>query len=139
MLENQSDWMFTMFPIFFGIVFVFILIIFVTVAIKGLSSWNRNNHQPRLNTQAKVVAKRMSIRGGREIHTDANSHTHTHTSTHSDYFITFEFESGDRIELGVSGTEYGQIVEGDIGELQFQGTRYLGFIRNTSLKDNANK
>ncbi len=30
----------------------------------------------------------------------------------------------------VSGSDYGMLVEGDIGKLSFQGTRYLGFERN---------
>ena len=28
------------------------------------------------------------------------------------------------------GSEYGMLVESDIGKLSFQGTRYLGFQRN---------
>ena len=36
----------------------------------------------------------------------------------------------DRMELRLSGTEYGQLAEGDTGRLSFQGTRYLGFERN---------
>jgi len=43
--------------------------------------------------------------------------------------VTFLVESGDRIELCVSGTEYGMLVEGDTGRLTFQGTRYLSFER----------
>ncbi|WP_396954526.1 DUF2500 domain-containing protein [Neobacillus sp.] len=45
------------------------------------------------------------------------------------YFATFEVESGDRIEFEVMVTEYGMLVEGDNGQLAFQGTRYHGFIR----------
>ena len=44
--------------------------------------------------------------------------------------MTFEVESGDRMELHVDGSEYGMLVEGDYGMLSFQGTRYLGFVRN---------
>ena len=53
---------------------------------------------------------------------------HTHTSTR--YYVTFQVESGDRMELSVSGPEYGMLAEGDRGELTFQGTRYLSFERN---------
>ena len=52
-----------------------------------------------------------------------------HTTHSTWYYVTFEVESGDRIELGVNGTEYGMLVEGDYGKLSFQGTRYLGFER----------
>ena len=39
-------------------------------------------------------------------------------------------ESGDRMELRVSGREYGLLAEGDRGQLTFQGTRYLSFVRS---------
>ena len=52
---------------------------------------------------------------------------HTHYST--TYYVTFEFESTDRLELQVTGTEYGLLYEGDQGILTFQGTIYLGFDR----------
>jgi hypothetical protein len=51
-----------------------------------------------------------------------------HHSTH--YYVTFEVESGDRMELSLSGHEYGLLAEGDTGHLSFQGTRYLSFERN---------
>ena len=50
---------------------------------------------------------------------------HTYTS----YYVTFQFDSGDRLEFSVEGTEYGMLAEGDRGKLTFQGTRYLGFER----------
>ena len=43
--------------------------------------------------------------------------------------VTFEFESGDRLELHVASNEYGYLVEGDMGKLTFQGTRYKNFER----------
>ncbi|HCL03961.1 MAG TPA: hypothetical protein DHW61_16405 [Lachnoclostridium phytofermentans] len=45
------------------------------------------------------------------------------------HFVTFQFESGDRLELGVSGQQYGLLGEGDVGKLTFQGTRFLSFER----------
>ena len=50
-----------------------------------------------------------------------------HTAT--TYYITFQVESGDRMELCIPSNEYGYLVEGDRGRLTFQGTRYLGFER----------
>lgn len=50
-------------------------------------------------------------------------------STSTSYYVTFEVESGDRMELHVSGSEYGMLAEGDYGQLTFQGTRYLDFVR----------
>lgn len=52
-----------------------------------------------------------------------------HTTQSTSYYATFQVESGDRMELHVSGAEYGMLAEGDTGKLTFQGTRYLGFVR----------
>ena len=52
------------------------------------------------------------------------------TSTYTSYYVTFQVESGDRMEFEVDGSDYGLLVQGDIGKLSFQGTRYLGFERN---------
>ena len=46
------------------------------------------------------------------------------------YYVTFQFESGDRTEFSLGGTQFGMLVEADIGMLTFQGTRYLGFERD---------
>ena len=47
-----------------------------------------------------------------------------------DNTVTFQVESGDRMEFEVDGSDYGLLVQGDIGKLSFQGTRYLGFERS---------
>ena len=96
--------------------------VFFKVNIIGnISTWNKNNHSPRLTVPATVVAKRTEVS---RHHTD-NTMMHTFTT----YYATFQVESGDRMELEVDGSDYGMLVEGDIGKLMFQGTRYLGFER----------
>ena len=45
------------------------------------------------------------------------------------YYVTFQVESGDRMEFHVTGQQFGLLLEGDQGNLSFQGTRYLGFER----------
>lgn len=45
------------------------------------------------------------------------------------YYVTFQVDSGDRMELPMTGSEYGMLAEGDVGKLTFQGTRYLSFER----------
>lgn len=75
-----------------------------------------NKRFPKLTVYAKIVAKRKdtNIR-------DGDSFTW--------YFITFECENGERKEFRVGGRTYGLLVEGDCGNLNFQGTKYLGFER----------
>lgn len=116
---------FDMFGAMFSIVFVLVIGIFVVTIVRGVGQWNKNNNSPRLTVPATIVAKRTHVSQHR--HGGANGHHHHHTST--SYYITFQVDSGDRMELLVSGNEYGVLLEGDRGELTFQGTRYLGFER----------
>ena len=122
---NQGMGMFNTFGIMFTIVFVLVIGMFIVIAVKGIGQWNKNNHSPRLTVPATVVAKRTNVT--RHHHGGTNGHHHHHTST--SYYVTFQVESGDRMELYVAGTEYGILIEGDSGNLTFQGTRYLGFER----------
>ena len=70
-----------------------------------------------------VTAKRTNV----SRHSGADGVGHTASST--TYYATFEVESGDRMELQLSGQDYGLLAEGDRGYLTFQGSRYLGFER----------
>lgn len=115
---------FGIFGIMFTIVFILVIGTFVVIAVKGISQWNKNNQSPRLTVPATIVAKRAAVSHHR--HGGVNDHHH-HTST--SYYVTFQVESGDRMELHVAGHEYGLLIEGDSGKLTFQGTRYLGFER----------
>jgi Protein of unknown function (DUF2500) len=116
---GSGDLMFDIVPIFIGAVFVIVISVFVIVIVKGISQWNSNNKQPVLSVAAEVVTKRSKVSGG------SND-----TSASTWYYVTFEVESGDRMEFHVKAQEYGTLVEGDRGTLTFQGTRYLGFERN---------
>ena len=116
---------FGMFQIMFFIVFGLAISTVLISLIKGVKEWNKNNHSPRLTVPATVVTKRTDVTRRRSGGT--NGHHHYHTSTN--YYVTFEVESGDRMELHLSGPEFGLLVEGDEGKLSFQGTRYLGFER----------
>jgi hypothetical protein len=100
-----------------------ILGIFVFVLIQGFSQWNKNNHSPRLTVDATIVAKRNHIS---RHHHGTDMHMHHTTST---YYVTFQVESGDRMELLVPGNQFGLLIEGDRGKLSFQGTRFLSFER----------
>ena len=116
---------FDMFSIMFSIVFIIVIGMFVVTAIKGIGQWNKNNNSPRLTVPATVVAKRTNV----SHHNHAGTNGHHHHSTSTKYYVTFQVESGDRMELHLSGHEFGMLVEGDKGKLSFQGTRYLGFER----------
>lgn len=108
------------FPLFFIIVFGIIIFSFI----KGIGEWSKNNKEPILNVDAKVVTKRANT--SQHHHNNDNMH---HTTNSTSYFVTFEVQSGDRMELLVSAKDYGMIAEGDYGNLVFQGTRFHAFDR----------
>ena len=116
---------FNIMGVFVTLMFVVVFGLFIVVAVKGISQWNKNNHSPRLTVPATIVAKRTNVshhhhHGGTGMH---------HTTYSTTYYVTFQVESGDRMELHVAGHEFGMLIEGDRGNLTFQGTRYLGFER----------
>ena len=116
------DLMFSIFPFLFITIFVIVIGTFIVTAVRGIGIWSKNNASPRLTVSAQVVTKRTQV----SHHHHQESMSHTSTS----YYATFQVESGDRMELSVSGSEYGMLAEGDQGSLTFQGTRYLGFERS---------
>jgi hypothetical protein len=118
---------FGLFSLLSVVIFVMIIAIFLGRIFRGIGKWNKNNHSPRLTVDATVVAKRIEV--AHHNHTNATGIHGHHTSTSTWNYVTFQVESGDRMELQVDGSEYGMLVEGDQGRLTFQGTRYLGFER----------
>ena len=106
--------MFILAPILSLAIFGLAFGIIISTLAKGAKQNRQNNASPRVTAPAQVVTKRTQVRGD-----------HAHTT----YFATFQFDSGDRMELHITGQEYGMLVEGDFGDLTFQGTRYLGFAR----------
>ena len=124
---------FRLFGIMFTLVFILVFGMFIVIAVKGISQWNKNNHSPRLTVPATIVAKRTNV-SHHHHHGGTGMHHTTHSTT---YYVTFQVESGDRMELQMTGQEFGlliegdrgMLIEGDRGNLTFQGTRYLGFER----------
>jgi hypothetical protein len=117
--------MFTLVPILIGIVFV--------IVIGGLMyngvRYVRNSSAPKQSTYARVVAKRTDIRshGGAHHHGDNGVHHTSRTRTY--YYITLEFDNGERREfLDVKGL-YGLLVEGDAGYAMTQGEWIVAFER----------
>ena len=103
-----------LFPIMFLAVFGLAFGTIVSTLVKQGKTNRKNDASPRVSADATVVTKRTHVRGD-----------HAHTT----YFATFQFESGDRLELEIPRDKFGYIVEGDNGKLHFQGTRFLDFQR----------
>jgi hypothetical protein len=101
--------MFTIVPVIIGLGFVFMIFTFI-------KNNTRNTGKPKVAAPATIVAKRQ------ELSTQSDSHYTWH-------YVTFEFETRDRIELSVDSLEYGLMVENDKGMLTFQGDKFIGFER----------
>ncbi|MEG0258831.1 MAG: DUF2500 domain-containing protein [Lysinibacillus sp.] len=115
MIEER---MFSDVPAIITIGFIIVFGGIAFVIIRGIIEWSNNNASPMLTVPAKVVTKRTKTSGG-----SGNSAAST------TYYVTFEVQSGDRMELKLNGREYGQLADGDFGLLTYQGTRYHTFER----------
>jgi hypothetical protein len=125
---NISTGGFNLIASFFPFIFIAIVVIIGIQAVRGIAQWSSNNKQPVLTVQTSIVSKRTEVR--QHSHNN-NGQMQSHNTT--TYYVTFQVESGDRMEFAVRGSEYGQIAEDDFGKLTFQGTRYLGFEREMEI------
>ncbi len=121
------DFMFDSMSVIVPVMFVVVIGMILFTVVRGIAQWNKNNHSPVLTVPAKVTGKRTSVSGGGMHHQGDHM---VHDSSHTFYYATFQVESGDRMELGLSSQEYAMLAEGDTGRLTFQGTRYQGFDRD---------
>jgi len=115
---------FGMFETFISLIFGAVAVIIIFSLAKGVSQWSSNNKQPILNVASQIVSKRTHVS-----HRHDTNDGHFHNATSTTYYITFEVESGERMEFKVDGREFGHLAEGDHGTLKYQGTRYLGYER----------
>ena len=106
---------FAIFPIIFFVMFALVFGLIISVLVRSAKQNHKNNNSPRITAEATVVTKRTKVWGD-----------HSHTV----YYATFQFESGDRLELEIPHSQFGYLVEGDKGKLTFQGTRFLEFQRS---------
>jgi Protein of unknown function (DUF2500). len=85
---------------------------------RGGGRGRANNSAPTLSIPAVAVAKRTEI-----------AHDVVSGRTYTKYYVTFQVESGDRMELHAAGDDYGVIVEDDFGKLTFRGNELVSFER----------
>ena len=110
--------LFTVMGIMFFLVFLFTLAMMVFTVVRTMSEKKQNDREPMLTVPAVVAAKRTDF------------YRYRGTSGGSTvYFVTFQVQSGDRLELTLSGREFGLLREGDRGSLIFRGKEFLDFTR----------
>ncbi|EHS58646.1 DUF2500 domain-containing protein [Paenibacillus sp. Aloe-11] len=103
--------------IFFTVFGIMALLMIIGIG-KTIGAGLSNQAAELVQRSCKVVDKRTRVRGGSG---DFSASTY--------YYITFEFDGGERKELEVKDTDFGMIVVGDRGELHYKGTRVVGFVR----------
>lgn len=126
-IGSFGDSMFTIVPVLVVLGFIVVVGLILYRLAKSANQWRRNNASPILTVDATVVTKRADVHSYHHAATANSAAMSDYTNTQ--YFVTFEVQSGDRMELNVSDAEYGMLAEQDQGRLTFQGTRYLGFER----------
>jgi hypothetical protein len=97
-------------------IIIIILGIFLFVIFPRIIKWFRNNSADLIETQAKIISRRTNV-----------SSRMFGTSTW--YYITFDLDEMRRLELRVTGNQFGLIVDGDHGKVTFKGTRFISFKR----------
>lgn len=118
MFSPFDNFMFSAIPIFIGIIFIVIISMLIFGIGRGVKQYASNKSKPIEILPARVIAKRPHTWGGTG-----------NTSAHTSYYMTFELENGDRLEMPVNNHFYGLNVEGDTGMLTHQGTQMMSFER----------
>ena len=103
------------FVLLFGTIIGIFGYLFVQI-IKARRKLKQCKALPMQNERARVIAKRMDVSGGKY--------------TDTDYYVTFELDSGERVEFEVDGKQYGLLTEGDDGILSHQDILFDSFTRS---------
>ena len=95
--------MFDLMSIIVPIIFIIVIGIIVFSLGQGIVTWNKNNQSPRSTVSAVIIAKRENITHHQHANAGDASGAHGfHTTTNTMYYVTFQTESGDRMEFQVS-------------------------------------
>lgn len=114
---------------FIFIIFISVLVIAIIFRIiTGYASPSFDKDTPRIKARVKIASKRTDPEN--PIPIDSVSHS-KNESEYTKYYVCFEFESGDRLELLVDKKIYKIMANNDIGILYFRGDKYLDFERIT--------
>jgi hypothetical protein len=118
MYNSASNFMFSIVPVIIGIIFIIVICGFVFAFVNGLKQYASNKEKPVETVPARIIGKRPHTWGGAG-----------DSSAHTSYYVTFELENGERMEIPVNDSFYGMHVEGDTGMLTHQGTQMMSFER----------
>lgn len=86
--------------------------------------WWKNRHSPLIVTQATILDKHIEEH---YIKSKRNAGIGYRTRKVLIYYITFNLEGGEHIELRTNELVYSELQKGDYGKLTFKGSKYMGF------------
>lgn len=86
-------------------------IVVVMILLPFIQQRRKSKHSQSQVVNARVITKTMSLDEDDE----------------ATYFVTFQAENGECIELYVRKWQYDELSEGDCGKLIFQETEYIAF------------
>jgi hypothetical protein len=124
-IGGSESFMFNMVPVLVVIIFAVVIVGFIV----GIAGNIRNASAPRKTVYARVAAKRMEVTGSSSMHHHADGNVHHGYSSRTHYYITLEFENGERREFLDVKKLYGLVVEGDVGYAAIQGDWIVAFER----------
>lgn len=109
--------------IMLSFIIMFCAVILLSLVIV-LWQWHKNKQSPLIVTQATVLTKRIE-KHSRQTRNASGFGTRTHKFKL--YYVTFQLEGGENIELLINVKVYNVIRKGQQGKLTFKGSKYLDF------------
>ena len=115
-----------MFNIMSRLIPLLVIGVFIFIIVRGIMNYTKNASQPILTENVRVLGKRTNVSS----HMNSSNSNMNNRRTSTTYYVAFETDAGQRLELRMSGREYGIIMEGDTGNLMYQGEWFKGFDRD---------
>ncbi|MDQ0221881.1 DUF2500 domain-containing protein [Streptococcus moroccensis] len=88
---------------------------------RNVLDWSRNNQSSEQSVKARVISKHPNL-------------LHSGDAKRTLHKVIFQLPGQQSLELRVRGEAFDQLLEGDEGELTFQGNRFLAF-KQKNLKN----
>lgn len=135
----------TGFNLISGIIPIFFVIIFILIIVGIISSgarYAKNSKSPRESRYATIISKRMDVRHRTTHHAtyhndNFNDDFARTSSSRTDYYITLEFDNGERREYLDVKELFGLVREGDVGYAAVQGEWIVAFERSPGRSNSS--
>ena len=103
---------------------VMFTIVIGLIAVIVVHQWIKDKRSPRVVTMATIADKPIKKQ---RVRTRLSSGFGYRVHYMNIYYVVFDLEGGERLELQVSKVKYNKLKKGAIGKLTFQGKKYIDF------------